>query len=103
MKKLPSVPSYLRNKYLIASVAFCIWMLFFDKNDLLLQRERSNELRDLHDSKAYFQQQIELERRFSEDLKTSPATIEKFAREKYLMKKDNEDLYIIQPASTEEN
>jgi cell division protein FtsB len=103
MKKLPSIPSYLRNKYLIASVAFCVWMLFFDKNDLLLQRERSNELKDLHESKVYFQEQIELERRFSEDLKTSPATIEKFAREKYLMKKDNEDLYIIQPASNEEN
>ncbi len=78
-------------------------MVFFDKDDLLIQRQRSNELKDLQESKVYFKEEIEKERKFSEDLKTSPATIEKFAREKYLMKKDNEDLYLIQQASMEEN
>ncbi len=87
MKRLHFIPVFLRNKFLIATVAFCVWLLFFDKNDLLLQRQRSNELKDLQESKVYFKEQIEKERKFSEDLKTSPATIEKFAREKYLMKK----------------
>ncbi len=103
MKLLQSIPSFLRNKFLLTTVAFCVWMVFFDKDDLLIQRQRSNELKDLQESKVYFKEQIEKERKFSEDLKTSPATIEKFAREKYLMKKDNEDLYLIQPAAVEEN
>jgi cell division protein FtsB len=103
MKILHFIPSFLRNKFLLTLTAFCIWMVFFDKDDLLMQRERSNELQKLEESKVYFAEQIKLERTFSEDLKTSPATIEKFAREKYLMKRDNEDLFIIQAAGTEEN
>ncbi len=103
MKLLQSIPSFLRNKFLLTTVAFCVWMVFFDKDDLLIQKQRSNELKDLQESKVYFKEQIEKERKFSEDLKTSPATIEKFAREKYLMKKDFEDLYLIQPAAVEEN
>ncbi len=103
MKLLQSIPSFFRNKFLLTTVAFCVWMVFFDKDDLLIQRQRSNELNDLQESKVYFKEEIEKERKFSEDLQTSPATIEKFAREKYLMKKDNEDLYLIQPAAMEEN
>ena len=52
----------------------------------------------LKDSKAYYTQEIEKERRISEELQSDPTTIEKYAREKYMMKRDNEDLFIIQPA-----
>jgi cell division protein FtsB len=45
---------------------------------------------------VYFQKEIEKERKFSQELKTSAATIEKFAREKYMMKRDGEDLFLIQ-------
>lgn len=103
MKLLYSIPSFLRNKFILAAIAFAVWMVFFDRNDLLVQRERRNELQALEESKAYFAEEIKKERRFSEDLKNSPVTIEKFAREKYFMKRDNEDLYIIQPASDKEN
>ena len=102
MKPLHSIPRFLRNKFVLAAVAFAVWMIFFDKNDLLIQRERRNELRALEKSKEYFAEQIEKERTFSEDLKNNPVTIEKFARETYFMKKDGEDLYIIQPAAGEE-
>ncbi len=102
MKLLYSISYLLRNKYLLAGISFSVWMLFFDKNNLLEQRERLTELNNLEKSKAYFAEQIKLERAFSEELKTNPAAIEKFAREKYFMKRDNEDLYIIQPAGTEE-
>jgi len=102
MKHIRFIPRLLRNKYLVTGIAFGVWMLFFDKNDVLEQRERLNELNNLQKSKAYFAEQIKLERAFSEELKTNPAAIEKFAREKYFMKRDDEDLYIIQPIAAEE-
>jgi cell division protein DivIC len=96
MKVLQSIPSFLRNKFLITSVAFGVWMLFFDKNDFFAQMERKQELKELNKSKDYFTQQIEQERQFSEELKHNPATIEKFAREKYFMKRDGEDLFLVE-------
>jgi len=96
--KISFIPSFLRNKFLIAGVAFVVWMLFFDRNDFFAQRELRNELRKLDKSKAFFVEQIQQERTFSEELKNNPATIEKFARERYFMKRDGEDLFIIQPA-----
>ena len=96
--KLPfRIPPYLYNKYLLASVGFVVWMLFFDRNDVFTQMERKNELNELKESKAYFEKQIAENRRFSKDLQFNASAIEKYAREKYLMKRDNEDLFIIQP------
>lgn len=97
MKHFISVVSIFRNKYLLAGSAFVVWILFFDKNDLFTQMERRGELNQMKESKAFFQQQIEEERKFSDELKHNPSIIEKYAREKYFMKKDNEDLFIIQP------
>jgi cell division protein DivIC len=98
MRHLPFIFSQLRNKYLLATLAFVVWMLFFDKNDLFAQLERKNELNALQESKEYFTKEIQKERKFSEELQSNPAAIEKFAREQYKMKRDGEDLYIIQPA-----
>ena len=101
MKFLSHIPSWLRNKYLIAFTAFIIWMIFFDAKDILTQRERSRELRELQESKAYFTEEIAKEKKALEELKSNPAAIEKYAREKYMMKRDNEDLFIIQRPETE--
>ena len=95
MKLLSHIPSWLKNKYFLAFTVFAAIMLFFDKNDLITQSERISELRDLRQSKQYYQAQIAAESKELEQLKTNPATIEKYAREKYMMKKDNEDLFII--------
>ncbi len=70
-------------------------MLFFDKNDFFSQNERRNELRELQLSKEYYTRQIASERKELEQLKTDPATLEKYAREKYFMKRDNEDLFVL--------
>ena len=91
------IPSFLYNKFFLAAVAFVVWILFFDRNDLFSHRNRKEELNKLQESKLYFTQQIKEDRKFSEELKSNPAAIEKFAREKYGMKRDNEDLYLIQP------
>lgn len=100
MKMLRLIPVFFRNKFLVATTAFVVWMVFFDKNDLFAQLERRHELNELDKSKDYFTEQIEQERRFSKELKENPATIEKFAREKYFMKRDSEDLFLIESFET---
>lgn len=85
----------LTNKYLIAFVAFALWMIFFDRNDVPLQIQRFNELNSLQNSEVLLTQQIEETKEELELLKTNPETLEKYAREKYLMKKENEDLFIV--------
>lgn len=97
MKLLNRIPFFLRNKYLLAGTGFVIWISFFDHNDLLTQLERRSNLKELQQSKAYYVQQIAENQKLSKDLQYNAAAIEKYAREKYLMKKDNEDLFIIEP------
>jgi cell division protein FtsB len=74
-----------------------VWMLFFDRNDVFTQMQRRSELNELKQSKAYFEKQIAENKKFSKELQFNASAIEKYAREKYLMKRDNEDLFIIQP------
>lgn len=103
MKLLNHIPSWLKNKYLIAFTAFCIVILFLDKNDVFTQLSRKKELRELEKSKAHYTTQIAAERKELEALKTNPATLEKYAREKYLMKKDNEEVFIVPEKSDPDN
>lgn len=95
MKLLTHIPSWLKSKYFIAFTAFAVILIFFDKNDLFTQLARHHELKELQQSKQYFTTQIALERKQLEELNNNPATLEKYAREKYLMKRDNEDLFLI--------
>src|SRR5579875_708895 len=95
MKFFSHIPAPLKNKYVLASALFAVWVLFFDHNDIITQIERRRDLKALQQSKAYFTRQIAEEQKSLQELKTNPAAIEKYAREKYLMKRDNEDLFII--------
>ena len=97
MKLLGRIPSFFRNKYFLATAGFVVWMLFFDHNDFFTQLERRGELKELRQSKQYYEKQIAENRKFSNDLQFNASAIEKYAREKYMMKRDNEDLFIIQP------
>lgn len=92
---LGKLPSWIKNKYLVSFTAFCAILLFLDKNDLFTQLDRTRELRDLRKSQAFYRSEIEAERKESEALKHQPATLEKYAREKYLMKRDNEELFLV--------
>ena len=95
MNLLNGIPPLLRNKYFLAGTAFAVWMVFFDRNDLFTQRERRKELHALEESRQYYTDQIASERKVLEDLQNNPAAIEKYARERYGMKRDNEDVYLI--------
>ena len=90
--------SFLRNKYLLTLTCFIVWMLFFDRNDFFSQMERRHNLQEIEDNKAYFAQKITESKKFSKDIQTNAAAIEKFAREKYLMKRENEDLFLVKKA-----
>lgn len=92
---LSRLPSFLKNKYILTLLAFGFVMLFMDKNDLFTQAERRQQLRDLQASKAHFEAGIETERARLEQLKSNQGKWEEYAREKHLMKKDNEDLFLI--------
>jgi cell division protein FtsB len=70
-------------------------MLFLDKNDFFTRMDRNRELRKLEQSKAYYTRELASERKELEALRTNPATLEKYAREKYFMKKDGEELFIV--------
>ena len=85
----------LKNKYLITTIAFLVWMVFFDHNNLLLHLQYRNELNDLSKSKKYYQEQIDKTKKEVELMQSNPKWMEKVAREQYLMKRDNEDVYLI--------
>lgn len=101
MKLLHHIPSFLRNKYLLSLTVFAVWMVFFDKNDFFTQLERNRNLAEIERSKDYYEQKITESRKFSRDIQSNAAAIEKFAREKYLMKRENEDLFLVQSPTKE--
>jgi cell division protein DivIC len=85
----------LKNKYLFSLILFGFWLLFFDQNNLMdryrLIREVNQFEKDLH----YYVERIKSDSARLNELRTSPENLEKFAREQYLMKKDDEDIFII--------
>lgn len=85
----------IRNKYLIAGVAFIIWMLFFDRNDLMSQYEYRTQLNKLEAEKEFYTIESAKAVKDLNELTTNQSKLEKFAREKYLMKKENEDVFVI--------
>ncbi|MEO6328337.1 MAG: septum formation initiator family protein [Ginsengibacter sp.] len=95
MKFLKHIPSWLKSKYLVAGLSFIVWMVFFDRDDVTLQWKRIKELKQLQQSEKNMNNQISGIKKELDLLITNPSTLEKYAREKYMMKRDNEDLYII--------
>ena len=89
------IPAWIKNKYFLSAGAFIVWILFFDPKDVFTQMEHHRELNELQASKTWYQKEIAKESIEAEQLKVNPATIEKYARENYLMKRDNEDIFII--------
>jgi cell division protein DivIC len=89
------IPRWLKSKYLITGISFIVWMVFFDQNDINLQLKRINELKKLQESEKNMDKLIVDTKKELDLLITNPSTLERYAREKFMMKRDNEDLYII--------
>ncbi len=98
MKFLTHIPSWLKSKYLIAGAFFIVWMFFFDPKDIASDFERREKLNELQNSEKHLNLLITESHKELNLLKNNAQSIEKYAREKYMMKKDNEDLFILNPA-----
>ena len=83
------------NKFVITTIAFAAWMIFFDQNDIFSQRERKKELETTENNIAFLNKEIAT-MQAEHDAMNNPQKLEKFARENYRMKRDNEDLYVIE-------
>lgn len=90
---LELIPKPLRNKYFIALLFFCGWLIFFDSHDVLTQWRLQRTVNKLEEDKDYYKSKIEEASKNAEEIEQNP---EKIAREKYYMKKANEDVYIIE-------
>lgn len=89
------LPRFVRNFYFLSGAFFLIWMLFIDSNDILSQLKLKQKVNDLEARKEYYQENIQLINQQYEERLTDRELMEKFAREKYFMKKDTEDLFIV--------
>ena len=95
MKIFQLLLTILGNRYLLAITAFAVWITFFDENNLFVQRQRTKDLNELKAKIAYYHSQVDLTKKELKDLQNDPATLEKYAREKYFMKRDNEEVFVV--------
>jgi cell division protein DivIC len=94
-KFLKRLLKILKNKYVLATLVFFVWILIFDENNLIEQWQNKHELKTLQNDKAYYLKRIQEDSQRMKELKTDNENLEKFAREQYLMKKKNEDVFVI--------
>ncbi len=85
----------IRNKYVITFVGFYFWLFFFDQHSVWERKQNEETIESLEKEKAYFFEKIETDKNRIHELKTNRENLEKFAREQYLMKKENEDIFIV--------
>lgn len=90
-----SIFKILTNIFVIILIPFLIWMIFFDENSYLVHRKFDKEINDLESTINFYQEKITKDKETIKKLQDS-LELERFAREKYLMKKENEDIYIIE-------
>lgn len=87
--------SKILNKYTITFLIFLVWLAFFDHNSLMEKWQLTRKISTLRKEKSYYQEKIKEDTRKIEELLGSKENLEKFAREQYLMKKTNEDIFVI--------
>ncbi len=97
--RIGQLPAYLRNKYTIATLLFLAWMLFFDQNNIISQIQLQVKLDNLQEQKAFYQRKIKEIKASKQELLENKEKLERFAREKYWMKKPDEDLFIVVESS----
>jgi len=94
-KRIAKLHPLVRNFYFMGAVGFLAWMLFMDDNNLFNQYRRHRELSALLEKERFYKQQIDVTEKAYKELSTNPETQEKFAREHYWMKRDDEDVFVI--------
>ena len=92
---LKKVLRFFINKYFITLVLFVVWMIFFDSNSILTRKRYNEKLQELRQEKKFYLDEIRNDSTLTQKILYDSLSLEKYAREKYLMKKDNEDVYIV--------
>ena len=87
--------SKIRSKYFLAFLAFFVWIMFFDQYSVLHHYKDREKLRQLKEQEELYRQKIEADKQKLYELQTNDENLEKFAREQFQMKKENEDVFII--------
>ena len=95
------MPALFRNVFFLTGVAFGLWMLFFDENNMLVQYNRRHELATLKKKSNFYKHKIDEADNQYDELTTNIVSQEQFARENYMMKKDNEEIFLIIPDSAQ--
>lgn len=96
MQALKKIIPFVANRYFIASLAFLVWMLFFDQRDFFTQRDRAAELEKLEQAKVYYEKEISTTQDQLNNLQSNPGAVEKYARERYLLRRDGEEVYLFE-------
>ena len=84
----------LKNKYVLSMLIFVIWIAFFDDNNFIVQYRYKKKLAELREDEQYYKSEIDKNKHDLYYLTSNKKNLERFAREKYLMKKPNEDIFI---------
>jgi len=92
------VPRFLRSFYFLTGLAFLAWMFLFDANDFVKQYDMYAKWQELQTDKQYYLREIDKVKSDRAELLSSPELLEKFAREKYIMKRPGEDVFLLVPA-----
>ncbi len=93
-KRLPLI---LRNKYFLALLVVLVWLIFFDNHNLIQQWRLQRQINELRQEKAFYIEEIAQDSVLIKQLKNDPEALRRLARERFLMKKQGEDVYIITP------
>ncbi len=94
-KTLTKIRKIFINKYVIVLLVFAVFVTFFDEHNLIHRWETHQKINELENELKFYQDEIKSTRQKKKDLQSSDENLEKFAREQYYMKKDNEDIFII--------
>jgi len=86
----------VQNKYSLSLILFFVWIIFFDSNNLIERTINLKKMHQLENDKIFYEEKIMDDRAKLVELESNPSNLEKYAREQFLMKKDNEDIFIIE-------
>ena len=91
---------YINNKFFYTALAFVVWMVFFDSDNFLEQIRLNQQIKKLEKQKIFYNKEITKNKNAINALQYDTAKLEDYARERYFMKKDNEDIYVVVRDST---
>jgi len=95
-KLIDKIPAFLRNRYSVTLIVFVVWILFFNPIDILTLMDYRTELKELNLEKVRLEDRIQQTRKALNELSTDQEMLERFARERYKMRRENEVVFVIE-------